>query len=130
MARLKVDSNPEPMVSVVLKYKKTLRIAAEVVKSRDKDYITPTDGEFMPMINKDGTPNDLVGAILTELGAVIPRSLNYSSVAKLRREGVIECDDDTKELLSIMQDAQDNGRTWDESVILAKCAMIVKDLPW
>ena len=130
MARKKVERDLEPVVSVSLKYKQVLETVSRVAKQKGMNYITPLKNGERPFLKDNGTPNCLIGATLIELGAHIPIEFNFSSVRRLRREGIVDCTDKTIELLTIIQDCQDDGYSWGESVIIGECTMLERLLPW
>ena len=131
MPRQKVDRNAMEVVAVKLKYGAVLRVAQEAVASKPKGYATPDTGDEYPhFINADGTPNSLVGAIFVELGVTLPERYNTVGIRKLIRAGVIECTPKTMELLIVLQETQDDGLAWAQSLWFTQAAMADNELPW
>jgi len=115
---------------VRVKYKKVLAAAKEATASeRDRWRRKRPINGYRPFM-KDGEPYDLVGTVLTELGVHIPKRYNESSVKRLRTAGVIDCSDKTLQLLSIMQDQQDDGEPFGPSLWMAECVIATHNLPW
>lgn len=130
MTRQKVDRNPVERVAVKLRYKAVIAAAEVAVQERGYKYISPVGSGDLGYMKPDGTPHDLTGATLIALGVTVPDSMNTSSVKKLRRANVIDCDNKTMEWLSVLQDAQDDGSDWGTSLLLANIYMLDRELPW